>query len=100
MINNNFNYEDYNNEFNILKKNTCVTDRDYYYTCFYKISKNNFVEYFGVINKLVEQIKVNNQYDEIDYEVFLPKNLNFNFKQIKNLGVTQNIATWTQCDDI
>ena len=99
LINNTFNYKDYDNVFNIFKKNSSVTDRKYYYTSFYKISANNFNEYYNTINSLCEYIKNNRSYDKIDHEVYLPKNIS-NFIKITNLGITQNIAIWNQCDNI
>ena len=95
IINKNFNYDNYNNNYNIFKLNTNVTNRKYYYTCFYKISNNNFTYYFNIINELFYDIVVKKTiiYNEIDLEVFFPKKLN-QFKIINELGITQNISVW------
>jgi len=85
LINENFKYKNYINDhniFKIIKQKSC-------YTCFYKISKNNFEEYFNVINKLIITPNL-----KLSYETILPYYLNHNLKKIDILGVTQNISVW------
>lgn len=96
MLNETFNYSNYDNENNIFKKNPGVTK--YYYTSFYKISKKNFDQFKNKINDLSEYVKVNRDLDTADYELFMPATLSF--KEIKNLGITQNISVWKQFDKI
>jgi hypothetical protein len=96
LLNETFNYTDYDNDNNIFKKNPIVAN--YYYTSFYKISKKNFEKYRNTINELSEYIKVNRDFDTKDYELFMPEKLSF--KQIQNLGITQNISVWKQFDKI
>ena len=99
LINDTFDYSRYENTLNIFKKNATVTDRDYYYTSFYKIGCFNLVEYFNVINNLYKN-SGQRLYDNCDWEVILPMKLKYNFSQIDNLGITQCISAWNQVDSI
>jgi hypothetical protein len=90
LINDNFDYNVYNNENNIFKINENVLDRKYYYTCFYKISFKNYEFYNSVINNLIDEIQTTKIYDNIDYEVFFPPKLN-QIQIIKQLGITQGV---------
>lgn len=96
VLNETFNYSDYDNENNIFKKNPNVIH--YYYTSFYKISKKKFDHFRTTIYELSEYIKLNRDFDTKDYELFMPAKLSF--KEIKNLGITQNISVWKQFDKI
>jgi hypothetical protein len=95
IINDDFNYEIYNNNNNIFKINNNIIDRKYYYTCFYKISNINFQHYLEQINTLTEEVKNTSNYDNMDYEVFFPPKLN-EIKLIETLGITQNISVWNE----
>ena len=95
LINENFNYANFNNNKNILKINENVKDRKYYYTCFYKISSKNYEFYNSVINNLIDEINKSKIYDNIDYEVFFPPKLN-KITLFKKLGITQNIGVWDE----
>lgn len=101
LINDNFNYNDYDNEYNIFKLNMNVKDRQYYYTCFYKISNKNFTKYNTILNKLFNEIVIqkSNKYNDVDLEVFLPKELK-EFININELGITQNISVWNDKTNI
>ena len=44
--------------------------------------------------------QIHNAYQDNDWETILPKSLNYNFIEIPNLGITQNIAVWNQMDKI
>jgi len=91
LINDIFNYNDYDNEYNIFKKDYSVHYDEYYYTCLYKISMKNFNNYLININNLYNEIKNNeNIYHNKSYEIFMPKNIIK--KEIEYLGITQNIA--------
>ena len=100
IINETFNYEKYATEQNIFKKNSHVLDRPYFYTSFYKISSRNFLNYCETINKIYNEIQIHNNYDNIDWEVILPAQLNYNFIDSNHLGITQNIAVFDQKDMI
>jgi len=100
-INNTFDYSQYDNDYNIFKQNNEVTDRKYYYTSFYKISKSNLEQYFTVFEEFYKECQNSNYYDNgIDFEVVVPQKLHFNFKTVERLGITQNIAVWDQKDNI
>ena len=93
LINDTFNYSDYENDDIIFKRNEEVKDRAYYFTCFYKISGSKLDYYYEIMKQLYEDIQ-DNAYEFEDYEVVLPMLLHKNFKTVKHLGVTQNIAVW------
>jgi hypothetical protein len=100
LINETFNYSNYENNFNIFKRNYNVTDKHYYYTSFYKISGVNFNNYCDTIIDMYNYIQTHNTHHDTDWETILPKHLNYNFIEIPNLGITQNIAVWNQMDNI
>jgi hypothetical protein len=103
LLNNNFNYNNYDNDYNIFKRNNNVKDREYYYTSFYKISKKNLNDYIDSINNLYNEIINDNTiYNKpnMDFEVIIPQKLNYNFKEIQILGITQNISVWGTIDEI
>ena len=95
-INESFNYNDYINECNIFKRKPDVTDRKYYYTSFYKISNKNFRNFTELIIEMFEESKTNNKFDGYDWEVLLSMKMNYNFIELSNLGITENIAVWKQ----
>jgi hypothetical protein len=100
LINDDFNYNQFNNKHNIFKINENVKDRLYYFTCFYKISNENFDNYSKIINQLMDDVLQNtSKYDNLDYEVFFPPKLN-DIKKIDYLGITQNIAVWQDTSKI
>jgi hypothetical protein len=76
---------------NIFKKNLEVIDRDYYYTCFYKIYKTYFKNYFKAQDNIIKNPQKN---FGIDLEVILPKELEYNFLTVDNLNILQRISAW------
>lgn len=98
-INENFDYNKFNNVDNNFKLNENVTNRKYYYTSFYKISNVNYENYHNVINSLINDLNENNNYDNVDYEVFFPPKLN-QISLIDNLGITQNVSVWNDKSSI
>jgi hypothetical protein len=96
-INNNFDYNLYNNDYNIFAKNNNVIDRQYYYTCFYKLNINTYKELILNLKKCLENQQL---YSGIDLEVIIPKLLNYNFKTLPTLGITQNISVWKDTSNI
>ena len=97
-LNNDFDYNSiYNNDLNIFKKNTNVTDRDYYYTCFFKISNSFFSDYFL---KLIEIFENKGQYFDLDLEVIYGKCFLKQMSLVDNLGITQLIAVLSEITDI
>ena len=99
LINETFNYENYNNNDTIFKQNNAVTNKKYYYTCFFKLSKHILSEYHEKIKKLVD-----NKYlyfnDSSDCEVILPNTIIDKIKLVDHLGITQRIAVWNTIENI
>jgi len=95
-INESFNYSDYVNDNNIFKRKPDVTDRRYYYTSFYKISNKKFRAFVDLIVGMFNDSKNHNEFDGYDWEVLLSKKLNYDFIELPNLGITENIAVWKQ----
>jgi hypothetical protein len=93
LINEQFNYEKFNNEDIIFKKNTDITDREYYYTCFYKINSGTINEYFSMLQQLFNNKSLyENHFSDI--EVILPKIFNNKMTLTDNLGILQRIAVY------
>lgn len=91
IVNDNFDYELYNNDNTVIKKNKLVLDREYYYTCFYKISKCTLHNYFLDLKNIIENKE---KYQNLDCEVIIG-NLCMKYQNIKvinTLGITQRIA--------
>ena len=97
FINNNFDYTKFNNNYNIFKKNTDVSNRDYYYTSFYKLN-NTIIPYF--FNKLIDTFNNKHRYINEDYEVFVPNILKNNIAYYDTLGITQIFAPFFKIDEI
>ena len=93
IINNNFDYSIFNNSSNIIKKNNDLKDIDYYYTCFYKIDKNNINSFYENIKKAFLN---KNKYYKLNLEEMIPEFLDNKFKLVDNLGITQRIAVWNK----
>jgi hypothetical protein len=98
-LNDMFTYKTYNNPHTCFKLNTDVTDRRYYFTCFYKIGKPDMTLYYDTICKLYADIQIG-LHKSIDLEVLLPSYLYAVIKQINTLGVQQNIAVWQDTSNI
>lgn len=99
LLNDTFNYNDYDNNYNNFKLNKQIINNKYYYTCLYKISFNNLQNYYNVINILVDETSKTSKYNNFDYEVFLPSKLK-NIYLLENLGMTQNISVWNDKSNI
>jgi len=93
LINEDFDYNKYNNDDIILKQNMDVLDRKYYFTCFYKFGYNCFDKIYNVIQDVYDGMK-GNKHANKDWEVLLPELLHYDFHEIETLGITQNIAVW------
>ena len=93
LINNNFKYEKFDNKFNIIKKNKDLKDINYYYTCFYKISKENIEGFF---QKIKNAFNNKNKYYKLNLEEMIPDFLDNKYKLLENLGITQRIAVWNK----
>ena len=92
-LNENFDYNNFNNKYNILKKNNDLKDIDYYYTCFYKIDNDNIKLFFNNVNNVFLNKK---KYYKLNLEEIIPEILNYKFKLINELGINQKIAVWNK----
>ena len=97
FLNNDFDYNIFDNNYNIFKKNENVTDRDYYYTSFFKISNTFFLEYF---KKLIDIFDNKGEYFDLDLEVIYGKCFLKNMTLVDKLGITQFIASLPEISDI
>ena len=89
LINDTFDYNVYNNKYNIMKKNKLVLDRDYYFTCFFKLNRKILYSYFDSLKKIR---KNKEKYTHMDCEMIIPHILAKYKKNVENLGITQRIA--------
>lgn len=99
VINNQFCYNKYDNDDIILKQNVAVTDRKYYFTCFYKFSYKRFSQIFDAIQKVYNGMS-NSLHANKDWEVLFPQLLEYDMHEIETLGITQNIAVWNDKSQI
>jgi hypothetical protein len=99
LINENFNYNNFDNEHNIFKKNKDVTDREYYYTSFYKLNKDTLSKYYTLLQNVLDNKELY-MHDKADLEVIIPSILNYNFKTIDNIGLTQFYSVSNKVDQI
>jgi hypothetical protein len=97
FLNKEFDFTIYNNNLNIFKKNIHVTDRDYYFTSFFKISKTFFLEYF---KKLISIFENKGDYFNLDLEVIYGKCFFKNMTLVDKMGITQLIASLPEVSDI
>ena len=97
LLNDTFDYAAYNNDKNIFKKNMSVTDRNYYYTSFYKLNKTILPFFFKKIDSIFNKRE---QYTQHDLEVIFSTAFNENIDLVDNLGVTQNISVWNEISNI
>jgi hypothetical protein len=97
LLNNDFNYKIYDNSFNIFKKSVNVTDRDYFFTSFFKISNTFFLDYF---KKLIDIFENKGEYFDLDLEVIYGKCFFENMTLVDSLGITQLIASLPEISNI
>lgn len=93
VIDERFQYAQYDTDESIFKRNIDVTDRAYYFTCFYKIGTTHMEFYKEIIAEVYEDIQ-NNCYEYEEWEILLPTLLHKRFTCVDELGVTQKIAVW------
>ena len=98
-INDEFEYNQYNNELNIFKKHLSIKDKGYYYTCFYKIDKSILKEVQNTfINFVNNKEKYMNSYS--DLEVIFPNAIIDKIHLVDNLGIVENIGVWKKITNI
>ena len=101
ILNNSFDINNYRTEGFIFKKNTTLSDRKYYYTCFYKIG--NIQEYIQILKRILKITNFDKYNNFKDLEVIVPHELNENkikFNTIPLLGLTQNVSVWDDKSNI
>ena len=96
-LNNNFDYNKFDNDDNIFKRNNNLDNMKYYYTSFYKISRFFFDDFFKLLKKTFQN---KDRYLEMNLEEIIPEIINYNFKEIDCLGLTQKISVWNQVDEV
>ena len=97
ILNDNFNYNNYDNNENVFKRDYNLDYMKYYYTCFYKISKKFLHEYFKI---LLETFNHKDYYLNKNLEEIIPEVINYNFIEYQELGITQYIAVFNQINNI
>lgn len=90
QLNDKFNYNNYDNEYNIFKKNPQVVDREYYFTSLYKIAYCEYENYKTAVNNIKTKYKYYSNLQFNDLETILPNQLKF--KEIDELGLTEYIS--------
>jgi hypothetical protein len=102
FLNDSFNINKYHTSTFVFKKNESLSDRNYYYTSFYKMG-NNLQNYIQILQKILH-IKNFDKYNNFkDLEVILPRELKDNgikYDTIPILGITQNISVWNDKSNI
>jgi hypothetical protein len=96
-INKNFNYNDYDNSQIIFKQNKKVTDRIYFYTSFYKLTKKFLPVFF---NEIIDIYSNKHKYFDKDLEVIFSEKFHKHITLVDTLGITQNYACWNFTDMI
>ena len=98
-INNEFNYDQYDNDLNIFKKHLSIKDKEYYFTCFYKMDKSILKEVQAIF---VEFVKNKEKYmnNNSDLEVIFPNAIMDKIHLVDNLGIVENIGVWKKITNI
>ena len=99
VIDERFQYAQYDTDESIFKQNSDVTDRAYYFTCFYKIGSEHMEFYKEIITEVYEDIQ-NGGYEYEEWEILLPTLLQKRFTSVDELGITQKIAVWEDTSKI
>ena len=98
-INEIFDYNQYNNNLNIFKKHLSIKDKEYYFTCFYKMDKSILKEVQNIfINFVNNKEKYMNSYS--DLEVIYPNAIIDKITLVDNLGIIENIGVWKKLTNI
>jgi hypothetical protein len=98
-INDTFKYTQYDNNLNIFKKHLAIEDRDYYFTCFYKLAKDALKDVHHVFTTFVQnKEKYMNNYS--DLEVIFPNAIIDKISVVDNLGIVENIGVWKKITNI
>jgi hypothetical protein len=99
QLNNSFNYEQYNNDLNIFKKHLTIKDKEYYFTCFYKLDKSILKDVQSIFIDFVKnKERYMNSYS--DLEVIYPNAILDKVTLVDNLGIVENIGVWKKIENI
>ena len=98
-IDNSFNYEQYDNNLNIFKKHLTIKNKEFYYTCFYKLDKSILKDVQTIFIDFVKNKEAYmNSYS--DLEVILPNAIIDRITVVDNLGIVENIGVWKKIENI
>jgi hypothetical protein len=98
-LNEHFDYSKYDNRENIFKKHLSIKDKEYYYTCFYKLDKSILTEVYDIFSIFVkDKEKYMNNYS--DLEVIFPNAILDKITIVDTLGVVENIGVWKKITNI
>lgn len=97
LLNDSFDYSQYDNEHNIFKRDKNLMHMKYYYTSFYKIGSSFLHEFFGKLKLVYENREL---YQTMNMEEFVAQSIDYNFNEVDNLGLTQKIAVWSEISNI
>lgn len=98
-LNEQFDYSKYDNRENIFKKHLSIKDKEYYYTCFYKLDKSILTEVYDIFYTFVKnKEKYMNNYS--DLEVIFPNAIIDKISLVDTLGVVENIGVWKKIANI
>lgn len=99
-ITNKFDYQVYDHNRNVFKRDNTLTNMQYYYTCFYKIAFKNFHSYFGLLKQIFLQREEYAKNNILNLEEIIPRELEYDFITPSMLGLKQNVAVWNNTLEI
>jgi hypothetical protein len=100
LVNSDFDFNKYDNDKNIFKRNNTIPKKEYFYTCFYKLDKNMLMKYHDKL-KMLLKINLNEWKGNLDCEVLLPNLIKESITEEKGLlGITQRVAVWNDTSKI
>ena len=87
------------NNLNIFKKHLTIKNKEYYYTCFYKLDKSILKDIQTIFIDFVNnKEKYMNSYS--DLEVIFPNAIIDKITLVDNLGIVENIGVWKKVENI
>lgn len=100
FINEDFNYNKYNNALNIFKKNSQIRGCDhYYYTSFYKLNPSILVDYFEKLKIILADKDSYIETPKHHFEAIVPQAVQYK-NLILTLGITQLVSVVDTVDNI
>jgi hypothetical protein len=98
-INAEFDYNQYDNNLNIFKKSLSIKEKEYYYTCFYKLDKSILKEVQTIFDGFVKN-KEKYMNNNSDLEVIFPNAIMDKIHLVDSLGIIENIGVWKKIMNI